>query len=59
MEVKLKDLASLVKEMREAQNAYFRSRHKNHLDRSKALEAQVDKEVKSILEPDNQITLFS
>lgn len=52
----LKKLASLVKEMREAQNNFFRTRHKNHLDRSRILEAQVDQAIKEIL--DNQIKMF-
>ena len=37
------DFANLVEEMREAQKKYFRTRNKDSLDASKALEAKVDK----------------
>jgi hypothetical protein len=36
------EFASLVKQMREEQKAYFRSRTKSSLDKSKELESQVD-----------------
>ena len=36
------DFYSLVKEMREAQKEYFRTRSKDSLKRSKALEKRVD-----------------
>lgn len=50
------ELAALVKEMREAQTAFFRSKHRNHLDRSRMLESRVDEKVNEIL--DTQIKLF-
>lgn len=50
----LKELAKLVKEMRDAQKAYFKSRHKNHLDRSKMLEAKVDAETARVLTGDQK-----
>lgn len=56
MENKLNELAALVKEMRESQTSFFRSKHRNHLDRSRELEAKVDNLVKEIL--DTQIKLF-
>ncbi len=37
------DFANLVEKMREAQKKYFRTRNKDSLDASKALEAKVDK----------------
>lgn len=44
-------LARLVKEMREAQRAYFKSPQRETLVRSKGLEARVDAAVKEVLEP--------
>lgn len=40
-----RDLAALVKSMRDAQREYFRTRTQESLRKSKALEAQVDKRI--------------
>lgn len=42
----------LVQEMRDAQKAYFRTRLPEVLQRSKKLEAQVDKEIAELNKPD-------
>ena len=47
---------NLVKEMRQAQKEYFRTRSKDILNRSKELERKVDAELQSI--NDNQTSLF-
>lgn len=44
------ELARCVREMRQAQKAYFKERTLESLDESKLLERQVDKTVKEILE---------
>jgi hypothetical protein len=51
---RLRLLAALGKEMREAQSAYFESRSRENLDRAKELERGFDAEVARILNP----TLF-
>lgn len=50
------NLAKKVSDMREAQKRYFKGRSLNDLTVSKQLEAEVDAEVKTILDPD--LTLF-
>ena len=40
-----KDFRELVRRMREAQQNYFRTRHKGYLDYSRSLEKQVDAEL--------------
>lgn len=45
----------LVKEMREAQRAYFKTRDKSWLNKSKDLEKQVDQAIKEFF--DNQIKI--
>ncbi len=42
-----KDFRDLVREMREAQQNYFRTRHKGYLDYSRSLEKQVDAELRN------------
>ena len=44
----MEDLVKLVKEMREAQKEYFRTRDKSMLQRSKELEKAVDNTYQSI-----------
>lgn len=44
----LHDFFSLVKEMREAQKSYFRSRDGNALEKSKRLEKEVDSEIRRL-----------
>ena len=41
-----KDFRELVRRMREAQQNYFRTRHKTYLDYSRSLEKQVDAELR-------------
>jgi hypothetical protein len=48
--VTVTELANLVAEMRRAQKEYFRTRSSGALDKSKALEKQVDAAVKECLE---------
>jgi hypothetical protein len=53
------ELARLVKEMRRCQRAYFRDRTQDDLDRSKAIEADVDRAVRDVLSGDHlQAGLF-
>jgi phosphate uptake regulator len=54
--VKIKELAQLVKQMREAQRQYFKERSPQWLSTAKELERRVDKEVMQIL--DSQKELF-
>ena len=42
-----KDFRELVRRMREAQQNYFRTRHKTYLDYSRSLEKQVDAELRN------------
>ena len=41
------EFRELVRKMREAQQNYFRTRHKGYLDQSRSLEKQVDAELSS------------
>ena len=50
------ELARVVRDMRAAQGRYFRYRRPDDLERSKALEKQVDRAVEQILNP--QMGLF-
>jgi arsenate reductase-like glutaredoxin family protein len=52
----LDELAALVRQMRQAQNEYFRERSPQYLNLSKELERRVDRAVADIL--DKQGTLF-
>ena len=47
----MEDLVKLVKEMREAQKEYFRTRDKSMLQRSKELEKAVDKYISEYNQP--------
>lgn len=49
----LKSFAELVKRMRQAQNAYFKSRDRGILITSKNLEALVDRHIETILQEVN------
>ena len=52
---------NLVKAMREAQNAYFGNRTQANLDKARALERQVDAQIKrgdNYLNQQQQLTLF-
>lgn len=40
-----RDFFNLVREMREAQRSYFRTRSKDLLEKSKLLESEVDREI--------------
>jgi hypothetical protein len=51
-------LASLVKEMRDAQKKYFKERTQSALTASKDLEKKVDQEVEKILNREVQTNLF-
>jgi hypothetical protein len=51
----MKEFIALVSEMRAAQRAYFRTRSKDALNRSKELERKVDAEINSY---NTQQTLF-
>lgn len=44
----MKDFIELVREMRNAQKEYFKTRSKDSLNRSKELERKVDAELQSI-----------
>ncbi len=46
----LEEFAKLVREMREAQNAYFRNRTRDNLEKSMAIEKRVDEETSQILD---------
>lgn len=52
----LSEYAQLIKEMRQAQKAYFQTRDRAILDKSKQLEKRVDAETAKIL--DNQTRLL-
>lgn len=54
--MKLKDLAELVKQMREAQTLYFQDRSPRRLSIAKELERRVDKACSNVL--DQQRKLF-
>jgi len=54
--MKTEDLAVLVREMRDAQKAYFKERSPQQLSVSKELERRVDKVVADIL--DKQTKMF-
>jgi hypothetical protein len=56
----IKDLAKLVKETRDAQKEYFKSRSLDCLNKSKALEKKLDETVAEIINPTikNQTSLF-
>ncbi len=50
----MEEFVNLVQAMRMAQKTYFRTRSYDNLNKSKMLEAQVDREIKRITHPDNQ-----
>lgn len=52
------EFAILVKEMRDCQKKYFRSRLRDALNQSKELEREVDQAIKEILNPQPQGSLF-
>ena len=54
--ITIEDLARKVKEMRQAQRNYFKTRALKYLDRSKEMEREVDGITEEILNP--QISLF-
>lgn len=54
--ITIEDLARKVKEMRQAQRNYFKTRAPKYLDRSKEMEREVDGITEEILNP--QISLF-
>lgn len=43
-----RDFFNLVREMREAQRSYFRTRSKDLLEKSKLLESEVDREISRV-----------
>lgn len=53
-----KDFIDLVCRMRSAQKQYFRTRSLADLDESKRLERDVDKALREISSPSNQMSLF-
>lgn len=53
---RLDELATLVRQMRDAQKTYFRERSPQALNYSKELERRVDKAVSDVL--DKQVELF-
>lgn len=50
----MEEFVNLVQAMRTAQKTYFRTRSYDDLNKSKKLEAQVDREIKRITHPDRQ-----
>lgn len=53
-----KEFVELVCKMRTAQKSYFRTRSYAALDNSRILESQVDKALREISGPKNQLSLF-
>lgn len=56
LSIEFKDFLKLVREMRQAQEQFFRERGKEILFKAKKLEQQVDEEVQTLL--DEQPKLF-
>ena len=52
------EIIKLAKETRDAQKAYFKTRDRGDLERSKRLERQLDKAIEEHLTPNPQIDLF-
>lgn len=54
-----RDILKLVLDMRTAQNKYFRTLAYDDLYNSKILESKVDKALRDIFIPNNQLNIFS